>query len=568
MTEESLTPHPLFGAISNFEDFQPSNSNAESDLIRSRLNLLNGQLNAISILESVCRFLWGIRDFSNSRIDTYKYILEKLLLWCFYVRKKDLAELVDADVVDFQFFCLSPPEGWIRDARRTKRFEHFSGCVSFNKSWRPFVASWKVTRIALRKVLVKIIRDLLPNVTVRSLLPSEDAPAKNGELASADNIIEAAEEYLNYLYCMRSPRGSHEIKLFLFACASYLKLDVRAFNEIRGQLFLNKLRPTPDGGFFWSVDMPQGQINYILPDGFRKFYERYINTIHYNEEELRANDTLAFQRTTRSSVISNTTIACWIREIPAHPTIKIPPNKILKLLSANSKVKSEIHDDLILIASKLCGKRKYAKFIARLDGLNISSFLSKETAEGSLESECSPFPLLWWTESNGEPYISFNYLMVRKVLACFSPHLTKGYIESLRVLLWSAYNGPDEGRLSDHTKAYEILILWTLLVRRKPLNMLADEDAVSFFWFCCYPPASWVARRTRYGQRGCDPDHSNYNQNWRPFRPAQYCPRGRGARIITRCSNILCRAIKHNFQGANVFAGVLSRLLKSSLFPN
>ncbi|MCP1445532.1 integrase [Pseudomonas sp. GGS8] len=111
---------------------------------------------------------------------------------------------------------------------------------------------------------------------------------------------------------------------------------------------------------------------------------------------------------------------------------------------------------------------------------------------------------------------------VDQYLDCFAPELkaipgflaARGYLRCYadNALTYSAYRG--------HV---ERLLLWSLIIREKPVNELKRLDAEAFLEFCKNPPASWVGSviRNRFLANADDTSSSGSdlvpNQKWKPF---------------------------------------------------
>lgn len=79
-------------------------------------------------------------------------------------------------------------------------------------------------------------------------------------------------------------------------------------------------------------------------------------------------------------------------------------------------------------------------------------------------------------------------------------------------------------RYGIYRSAIERLLLWCLLVVKKPIAVLSEYDIRSFMDFCLYPPDSWVAPRPEKRlMRGSTKRSCKLlvvNPEWRPFRPS------------------------------------------------
>lgn len=556
MTEtEPGVPHPLFGKFCSYDELQPSNSSAESLLILASIEVLDKNLNSVESLQTACRFLSGIRYRSIGFVRKHKSILEKLLLWCFYIRKIPLLHLTDLDLVDFELFYLSPPKHWVAN-RSCCRFNATANSTCFNKSWRPFHPPHNLydSRRLLCRTLNRVIRDILPNVTMRAILAYKQPSTDTKDLTSGE-IQVIIESYLNYLFELRSNRSAHARKLFVFVCAVYLKVDVRAFNVLRPHLYLNAVTRLSDGGFSWKIDTPDRQVIHYLPESFGRYYERYCDAVGFNTETSYPPNELAFQCTAIGCEVTAQTVISWLQHLPKHPQIDFTPSKLLDAIAKKSANKAErINYSAIKRMQDVIidSKKRYHKFQVRLDGMHINSS-GFEESQLLLNSGGVVFPLLCLTVTNGAVALCFNYSEVRQAFNLIDNSLICGHINSIRTLLLYTNSQLASGKLKKPTTAYEILVLWTLLVYRKPVCMLNEADVVKFFEFCCEPPASWVTINTRRVLRGCDPRSPYYDSRWRPFRASRGRPRARAAMIITHCSQMQAWAIKCGLQDLNVF---------------
>lgn len=105
----------------------------------------------------------------------------------------------------------------------------------------------------------------------------------------------------------------------------------------------------------------------------------------------------------------------------------------------------------------------------------------------------------------------------------------------------------------------ERLLLWALIVARKPLLDLRRSDAEQFMEFCLNPPADWVGPmiRSRFkrigGRKRLESDDYVVNPDWRPF---SYTVSKRERKLLTETISDLSSRTYHMAQGsvAQVFA--------------
>ncbi|WED42335.1 tyrosine-type recombinase/integrase [Legionella cardiaca] len=76
---------------------------------------------------------------SLGTFNSYRREAERLLQWCWHIKKITLPELKRDDIEQFVRFCQNPPEAWI-SVKKVPRFIEKEGKRQPNENWRPFVA--------------------------------------------------------------------------------------------------------------------------------------------------------------------------------------------------------------------------------------------------------------------------------------------------------------------------------------------------------------------------------------------------------------------------------------------
>ncbi|AHY45227.1 tyrosine-type recombinase/integrase [Stutzerimonas decontaminans] len=167
---------------------------------------------------------------------------------------------------------------------------------------------------------------------------------------------------------------------------------------------------------------------------------------------------------------------------------------------------------------------------------------------------------------------------VRDYLQAFPAELraVDGY-QVVRSFL-NSYAGNETTFNSYRTHA-ERLLLWSLLIRRKPILDLTRVDAEAFMEFCLNPPLRWVGPvvKSRFnrigGRKAQDSDVYQVNEAWRPFNvvapkrakvdsgtPCQekkYTPsQGTVAQIFAVCGSFYQHANDEGFTEANPFRAI------------
>lgn len=131
---------------------------------------------------------------------------------------------------------------------------------------------------------------------------------------------------------------------------------------------------------------------------------------------------------------------------------------------------------------------------------------------------CTPVPLFGtyrWFVSVSDDVDDSTVVAVQKYLAGFDSRLSAldGY-EAVRGFLESYAS--NEATFNSYRTHAERLLLWSLLIRERPLLDLRRSDAEEFLNFCMSPPPGWIGKivRNRYLSK-------NYsiapNPDWRPF---------------------------------------------------
>lgn len=85
---------------------------------------------------------------SQGTFNSYRREVERLLHWCWLVKKTSITDLRREDIEAFVRFCQSPPPAWI-GLQKVSKFIQKHGKRSPNPEWKPFVAS--VSKVARKK---------------------------------------------------------------------------------------------------------------------------------------------------------------------------------------------------------------------------------------------------------------------------------------------------------------------------------------------------------------------------------------------------------------------------------
>lgn len=85
---------------------------------------------------------------SLGTFNSYRRETERLLQWCWLIKKKTLPELKRDDIEQFVRFCQNPPSNWI-SVKKVPRYLEKEGKRIPNEAWRPFVAT--ISKAAVKR---------------------------------------------------------------------------------------------------------------------------------------------------------------------------------------------------------------------------------------------------------------------------------------------------------------------------------------------------------------------------------------------------------------------------------
>ncbi len=134
------SPKPLFDTLKQIEQqIKLDQRNNNLVIFKQWLRSLFTKLPKIAIVDyqKTILFLYSYRG-SLDTFNSYRRELERLIQWCWFVRKKSIITLKNTDLEKFIDFCLKPPKRWIA-TKVISRFIVHKGIRKPNPKWRPFV---------------------------------------------------------------------------------------------------------------------------------------------------------------------------------------------------------------------------------------------------------------------------------------------------------------------------------------------------------------------------------------------------------------------------------------------
>ncbi|MEZ5525076.1 MAG: tyrosine-type recombinase/integrase [Pseudomonadales bacterium] len=125
-------PQPLFDTLENLADIMHGGERPAQAYIKSA-----GIDNASADYEHALAFLYSYRGSADT-FASYRREIERLLQWCWFIKKTSLKDLKRADIESYIDFCQHPPTNWIA-TKTVPRFANKEGLRVANPEWRPFV---------------------------------------------------------------------------------------------------------------------------------------------------------------------------------------------------------------------------------------------------------------------------------------------------------------------------------------------------------------------------------------------------------------------------------------------
>lgn len=113
-------------------------------------NIENAKLPSPDFQNDFYHSLNFLKSYTGSlgTFNSYRREVERLLQWCWQIKKMTLCELKRDDIELFVRFCQNPPQAWI-SMKKVPRFIEKEGRRLPNEEWRPFVAT--ITKAAKKR---------------------------------------------------------------------------------------------------------------------------------------------------------------------------------------------------------------------------------------------------------------------------------------------------------------------------------------------------------------------------------------------------------------------------------
>lgn len=472
------------------------------------------------------------------------YIIERLLLWCFSIKKKSISALMGKDISKFIDFLRAPPEKWLGKVG-IKRFIVERGVSKPNPKWRPCSAPI-LDPERVRFTLNKFLRF---GSEFMGLVICPPSPQKAGiKQCCCRDAEKLALVYMEALATYRPGRAASERGLFLFATSLYLRIShselAKYCNEFSMQCFVVTAY---DSGLF-RLATNTGVLERELPSGYMKFFFRWREYLGLSKYP---------QFTEQLPIFTRRALVNFTCELPDICPGGYSPTQILKSLflrCPNCNKKVEVRQAASVQASARFRKRVSDKQLTHR-AIHGVFLLSK--------SNCStlgiaPIPLFGMSSRSFKPLsatLRVNMLVGgNKFLDIDVCRAGVSFFDLLAML--------DSSRLK--LMAFEKLTLWSMLILKKTPAELFRHEVEQFYVFCMNPPVEWVVQGRAFRDNGLyeDPEFT-INQNWRPFYqlpPDKASQVARASRIVGWCNSCFVTLVKAGHLRENPFSDFNKRI--------
>lgn len=466
------------------------------------------------------------------------YVIERLLLWCFSIKKTPLTMLTGKEISEFIDFLRAPPEKWLGTIG-AKRFIVERGISKLNPKWRPCFAPI----LDPERVRFTLNRFLKFSSKVVGLVICPPLPRSTSiRQCCCQNAEKIALDYLKTLEKYRPGRAASERGLFLFATSVYLRIShvdlAKYCNEFSMQCFV--LRADAGGSFRLATNT--GMLERELPCGYMRFFFRWRQYLGLSK---------CPQPTERNPIFTRRALVNFTCELPDLCSDGYSPTQILKSLLLRCANCNRIVED-----REASRRESSARFRKRVSNKQLTHrviddmFLLSKSNSSNLP--IAPTPLFGMSSRSYRPLsVSLRVNMLVEINKLLDIDVCRA-----GVLFFDLLAGLDSSRLK--LMAFEKLTLWSLLILKKtPADILVHE-VEKFYVFCMNPSTEWVVQGRAFRDNGLfEEPEFRINQNWRPFyqlHPDKSSQVARASRIVGWCNSCFVTLVRAGHLRENPFS--------------
>jgi len=505
-----LLPHPLFASARILNDCEFSASSQVKLSVRAFLNKLDPALQPFEIHDLAYDFLADRRELPS--YESCRTAIERLILWALLIKGKSVFSLDRSDVFEFIWFVQEPPDLWVCEKSPLRFRNEISNSglktITPNPKWRPFAKGRLPTEpsslyktltgcSAFFAYLVKASNSLRnPFAELISQVSKTDEVTPPIELTLAAShwaeILSAAERL-----AVADPR-MHERTVFVVATQAHLNIACSDFFDSKGNVITLGAFVQNEG--VWLLRLDSGDIT--VPDDFIQRY--FLRVCDFQG--------LCPQAEGSRPIISKITGS---GHVTRRTLVKVTNDAVREALrhmesNGDSRAKMQtLHDAYkAWLYSDAPGPKRSR--LAEISGMSadfdeiprplFADYLELIRSDGSVNDHPDTLLYLASCPEAAKPREAYEH--------------AKEYLYGFR----------NRNTYEAYRKYVERLLLWTYIIKQKPIYELSEIDFHEFNEFCKAPPKDWI--RTSYEQRFTKVRAGSYsrgavltvtNLNWRPF---------------------------------------------------
>lgn len=511
-----LLPHPLFASARILDDCEFSAFSQVNVLVTVFLSKLDPALQPLEIHELAYDFLADRRELPS--YESCRTAIERLILWALLIRGKSVFSLDRSDAFEFIWFVQEPPDSWLCEKAPLRFRNEISNSgfktITPNPKWRPFAKGRLPTEpsslyktltgcSAFFAYLVKGSNSLRnPFSELLSQVSKADVVSPPIELTMASShwveVLSAAERLAVVDPIM------HERTVFVVAAQAYLNVACSDFFDSEGNIITLGDFVRNEGA--WLLTLDSGDIT--IPNEFIQLYFLRICDFQGVDPQLEGSHPIISKirgggQVTRRTLVKITKDAVCeaLRYMESNGASQA------EMQSLHEAYKLWLHSDAPQPnRSRLPVISEVSPDFDELPRPLFADYLELIRSDGSVNDHPDTLLYLASCPEAAKPREAYEH--------------AKKYLHGFR----------NRNTYEAYRKYVERLLLWTYIIKRKPIYELSEVDLHEFNEFCKAPPKDWI--RTSYEQRftkvragSCSRGAvlTATNLNWRPFWIAGKC---------------------------------------------
>ncbi|MDT8923325.1 hypothetical protein ABNP32_12610 [Pseudomonas viridiflava] len=530
MTKEIF---PLFGDFWSPFDHEPSLDPDESAHVNAQIENLDPMLDAP-------RSYHLLRQHLNQNVSTAESllaarILERFLIWCFFVKRKSVLLLGRQDLLEYCIFNADPPSSLIRARLGCKRFLRDNGVLVANPNWGPFSKAKYISPENTRIRLNSFYRYLTKHIGYTVNLPKKLVDRHLHTEAACEDFSAMAEKYFQVFLEHGSSKDTREYKrrfheekkLFILSTCYLLKISFFELLKVVDDFSMSTFRLSSNG-WFLSIPGALGDLNRVVPPEYLEYLSRYRAHLGLGPIPGDSETTPIFKsRAHAESLMSG---------LPSYEGLKTPGRIFHKLQPIWERELATTPPDDI----RTSRRPNYRPKIDRLEYFAQDHIVNE--AIPPILLDVSPPPLCYFFDKKNPSAMEVDYFKIQRRMATV---LNRYDFEVEPLQLFASYANSVAGQKSRlKVRAFEKLALWSCMVNELPVSQMTVHDVEAFYIFCVSPPLNWRIVKGNPKRYIVEKNTMLFppNPEWRPFKIAaetEYQSSLRAGRVIFWCDAVM-----------------------------